>query len=182
MKFNRKILLVSLVMVSFFSYAQKVKTRKVTIEGNLSFQNYEHFKRLVLNSPDSEIEFLEGFDFEWGYTYLLKVKETKLKSEYSDGTRYEYEFVSVLEKTPVGDTLYRLTIDPSRYYYDVPEDEKEANKTLKPINDSTYLYFDEVELVIPSALQAPFLKLIESNQSKRGYFRVVNGQLVLERF
>jgi len=27
-------------------------------------QNYEHFKRLVLKSPDSAAEFIDGFDFE----------------------------------------------------------------------------------------------------------------------
>ena len=40
-------------------------------------QNYEHFKRLVLDSPDSEAEYIKGFDFNWGYTYTLKVKEKK---------------------------------------------------------------------------------------------------------
>lgn len=36
--------------------------------------NYEHYKRLVLNSPDSESEYITDFDFEWGYNYILKVK------------------------------------------------------------------------------------------------------------
>ena len=43
----------------------------------MGHQNYEHFKRLVLDSPDSEAEYIKGFDFNWGYTYTLKVKEKK---------------------------------------------------------------------------------------------------------
>lgn len=42
----------------------------------MGHQNYEHFKRLVLDSPDSEADYIHGFDFECGYDYTIKVKET----------------------------------------------------------------------------------------------------------
>ena len=43
-------------------------------------QNYEHFKRLVLNSSAIEADFIEDFEFQWGYCYTLKVKEEKIPS------------------------------------------------------------------------------------------------------
>ena len=56
--------------------AQTTRKKTITIASHLSFQNYEHFKRLVLKSPDSAVEYLEEFNFEWGYTYQIEVKET----------------------------------------------------------------------------------------------------------
>ena len=65
-------------------------------------QNYEHFKRLVLDSPDSEAEYIDGFDFEWGYYYTLKVKEKKV-GPLSDGTRYDYFLLKVISKEKVAE-------------------------------------------------------------------------------
>ena len=60
-------------------------------------KNYEHFKRLVLDSPDSEAEYIYGFDFEWGYDYTIKVKETEI-GPLSDGTNFEYSLVKIIKK------------------------------------------------------------------------------------
>ena len=43
-------------------------------------QNYEHFKRIVFESPYSEAEYIDGFNFELGYYYTLKVKEIDMGS------------------------------------------------------------------------------------------------------
>ena len=70
-----KIFLIHLIaFLSISSFGQTVSDKIITIAPNLSFQNYEHFKRLTLNSPDSPIEYLDGFNFEWGYTYKVSVK------------------------------------------------------------------------------------------------------------
>jgi len=73
-----KLILSSILLFLFFNASsQKVTEKIITIEPQMSFQNYEHFKRLTLSSPDSPSEFLSGFEFEWGYNYQIKVKETK---------------------------------------------------------------------------------------------------------
>ena len=73
-----KLILSSILVFLFVSTsAQEVKKKIITLEPQMSFQNYEHFKRLVLNSPDSPIEYLHGFEFDWGYNSQIKVKETK---------------------------------------------------------------------------------------------------------
>ena len=85
-------------------------------------QNYEHFKRLVLNSLDSEVEYIDGFDFEWGYYYTLRVKELDV-GMLSDGTRYEYSLLKVISKDKVSDTvIFSMSIDPLRYYHKLEEE------------------------------------------------------------
>ena len=140
-------------------------------------QNYEHFKRLVLDSPDSEAEYIDGFDFEWGYYYTLKVKEKKVGS-LSDGTRYDYSLLKVISKEKVADTvIFKMSIDPLRYYHKLEEDNID-NYTLKQLNDSTYLYMDKVEIEIPYKLQDFFNKKIDNEFDFRGDFKFVNGRRI----
>lgn len=147
-----KLTIITLLLVlSKILYSQDFKF--ITIDPYLSFQNYEHFKRLTLSSPDSDAEFVEGFDFQWGYTYKLKVKQTKLDQTLSDGTQFRYSLEKIISKTKVHDTTqFKLLLDPNRYYYEVDSTEKEINQTFSRINDSTFLYLDAAEIEVPIAL------------------------------
>ena len=140
-------------------------------------QNYEHFKRLVLDSPNSEAEYVDGFDFEWGCFYTLKVKEIYI-GELSDGTRYEYSLLKVISKERVADTvIFRMSIDPLRYYHKL-EDEDVSNYTLSQLNDSTYLYMDQVEIEIPKNFLESFIKKKDKEIDFRGEFKFVNSKRV----
>ena len=141
-------------------------------------QNYEHFKRLVLDSPDSEAEYIDGFDFEWGYYYTLKVKETKV-GPLSDGTRYNYSLLKVIAKEETPDSMiFKMYIDPLRYYSKL-EEEGISNYTLNKLNDSTYLYMDKVEIEVPEKLQELFKEKIDNESDFRGNFKFVNGRIRL---
>ena len=143
----------------------------ITIEPYLSFQNYEHFKRLTLSSPDSDVEFVEGFDFQWGYTYKLKVKQTKLDQILSDGTQFRYSLEKIISKTKVHDTTqFKLLLDPNRYYYELDSTEKELNQAFSRINDSTFLYLDAVEIEVPSALIDAMNSIVEGEARIVGTF------------
>jgi hypothetical protein len=158
---------------------QHVQQRIISVSPCLSFQRYEHFNRLVLQSSDSHAEFIDGFNFEWGYDYKLKVKETKIEPMLSDGTQYEYSLVKVVSKTKVPDsTEFRLFIDTNRYAYKLDSSEQALNITLKPINDSVYLYFDRVEIEVPDRLKEKFNKLVQGEISKIGFFHYVNGKRI----
>ncbi len=151
--------------------SQTTIIRAISIEPNLSFENYEHYKRLILDSPDSPVEFLDGFEFEWGYTYELEVKETKLSSTLSDGTQYEFEFVRIIEKTKMPDSsVFKLYIDPKRYYAVLPGEEIE-NQTLKQLNDSTYSYFGKVNIVVPKHLLDKFKSIVNKGKDRSGTFK-----------
>ena len=155
---------------------QDVFNKTITIEPQMYTQNYEHFKRLVLDSPDSEAEYIDGFDFEWGYFYTLKVKEIYI-GELSDGTRYEYFLLKVISKEKVSDTaIFRMSIDPLRYYHKL--EEGVSNYTLNQLNDSTYFYMDQVEIEIPQNFQESFRKKKDNEINFRGNFKFVNRKRV----
>ncbi|MFT5862505.1 MAG: hypothetical protein ACI828_001154, partial [Flavobacteriales bacterium] len=153
-----KVFLIHIIaFLSISSFGQTVTDRIITIDPNLSFQNYEHFKRLTLNSPDSPIEYLDGFNFEWGYTYKVSVRETKLRPTLSDGTEYDYVLNYIISKTKVPyATQFKLFLAPSRYYHKVDSSEQLMNITLRRIDDNTYLYFDKVEIEVPDNLKMIF--------------------------
>ncbi len=166
---------ITLIAITFLTcligHSQTTTTRTISIAPHLSFENYEHFKRLTLKSPDSEADYITNFEFEWGYDYKLSVKETRLKSDLSDGTRYEYELDRVVSKIEVPDSIeFRLFIDPNIYYYSPPPEEQLDNQSLKSINDSTYLYFDSVEIEVPENLRDRFISVTKSQNGKLGFF------------
>jgi hypothetical protein len=161
-----------------FVFGQQVIIKTIKLEPHMYTQNYEHFKRLVLDSPDSEAEYIDGFDFEWGYYYTLKVKETKV-GPLSDGTRYNYSLLKVIAKEETPDSMiFKMYIDPLRYYSKL-EEEGISNYTLNKLNDSTYLYMDKVEIEVPEKLQELFKEKIDNESDFRGNFKFVNGRIRL---
>ena len=159
---------------------QTVSTTTITVEPYLSVQNYEHFRRFVLSTNIPEFEFIDGFDFEWGYSYHLKVEVTKLVPELSDGTRYDFALEKVTSKTQVPDsTEFKLFIHPNRYYYQLPPEEEYLNTTLKSVDDSTYVYLEEVEIEVPEDLRDQFLQVANGHTGKLGKFRCMNTRRIL---
>lgn len=168
-----------LVFFPLFAIGQNVSIQTITIEPHLSLQNYEHFKRLVLNSTDSEVEYIEGFDFEWGFKYQLKVKVNELIPEMSDGTKYEFEIDQIISKTKISSsTEFKLFIDPQVYYNDYEAEDGEKNQSLKFLGNYTYLYFDEVEIEVPKKLKDKFQKIATGKIGKRGKFIFINKKRI----
>jgi hypothetical protein len=168
-----------IVFISIHSFGQTVSDRIITIAPHLSFQNYEHFNRLTLKSSDSPLEYLSGFNFEWGYTYKVSVRETKLKSTLTDGTQYEHALNHVISKTKVPDTTqFKLYLNQPKYHHQVDSSERFVNNTLKPINDSTYLYFDKVEIEVPENLKMRFNQIVEGKTSRVGQFIFINEKRI----
>lgn len=175
----KQTLLMITLLLSSLGFSKQVTTKSITIHPYLSFQNYEHFKRLTLSSPDSNVEFISGFNFEWGYTYTLKVQETKLVSTLSDGTSFEYALKKVITKTKEPDSrTFTLLLDANRYYYQVDADEEEMNKTFHAINDSTFSYFDKVEIEVASSVKDTFKTILEGKTKKIGTFLFVNEKRI----
>ena len=167
------------IIFSLEIYGQNVTSQTISVEPYLTVQNYEHFRRFVLNTGNPEIDFIEGFEFEWGFTYQLKINVTHLQSELSDGTRYTCALEKVISKTPIADTTeFTLFIHPDRYYYQLPPEEEDMNGTLKVLNDSTYVYLEEVEIEVPKNLRDQFLVVANGDTGKSGKFRFVNGKRI----
>ena len=165
-----------LLCIPTLLFGQQTIIKEIKIKPYMYTQNYEHFKRLVLDSPNSEAEYVDGFDFEWGYFYTLKVKEIYL-GELPDGTNHEYSLLKVISKEKVSDTvIFRMSIDPLKYYHKL--EEGISNYTLSQLNDSTYLYMDQVEIEIPQNFLESFKKKQDDEINFRGDFKFVNGKRV----
>lgn len=167
----RQIFSILFIVFSAFIYSQNTVKMKIIVNPYLSLQNYEHFKRLTLNTSDSNIEFIDDFDFEWGYEYQLIVRQTKLKQSLSDGTKYVYCLDEVLSKVKVEDsTQFILFLDANRYYYQLSDEEMAINKTFSQLNDSVFLYFDNVEIVVPQSLKNDFVSIVDGSIRRFGNF------------
>ena len=53
---------------------------------------------------------INGFEHEWGQTYIIKVKETKIENPPADGSSLQYELVEILEQRQV-DQDFNLLYD-----------------------------------------------------------------------
>ena len=168
-------------IVYFFSssssFAQTFTIKNINVKPYMVHQNYEHFKRLVLDSPDSEAEYIKGFDFEWGYAYKLKVKETKI-GPLSDGTNFEYSLVKIVKKEKVSDKInFLLVIDPLVRYTKLDEDGIE-NFSLKKTDTYEYLYMDEIYIEVPENLNQKFLDLVEKEMSFLAKFNYISSKKI----
>ena len=99
------------ILSSFFvAVGQAEQIKIITIEPFMQTENYEHFKRMVLNSSDSRAQYIEGFEFDWGYRYSLRVKQTTI-GPLSDGTLYDYSLIETISKTKVADsTTFTMSV------------------------------------------------------------------------
>jgi hypothetical protein len=53
---------------------------------------------------------IHGFDYQWGYTYCLKVQSRDIPDPLADGPSIEYSLLEILSKTPA-DASVPFTID-----------------------------------------------------------------------
>lgn len=168
-----------LLFISLQLQCQIIRDKVISIDPYLSFQYYEHFKRLTLSSPNSPVEYLDGFDFYWGYKYELNVQETDLIVSLSDGTQFLYSLNHIVSKTKMPDsTQFKLYLEADLYYNEVDSSEQEMNITFKQINDSTYLYFDEVEIEVPNKLRNAFKTIVDGKSMKNGTFIFIDDKRI----
>lgn len=166
-------LVVFYLFVVLSSFAQDSTIKIIEVEPYKEIQNYEHFKRLVLVSNDNNIEYIKDFKFEWGFNYTLKIKERKLPSTLSDGTRYEHELIEIISKTFVSsDYSFHMGLTPDVYYDD-------SESSLKKVSDNIYRYLDEVNIVIPNNVAIEFSKYLKEKKYLRAKFSCVDGSTIM---
>ena len=171
--------ILTLVLCSFFVQGQTTTERIVHIDAQLEHQNYEHFMRLVLSSEDSEVEYLEGFEFDWGYAYTVSVLETQLAYPLSDGTHYTYEYKSTVSKKKMPHSCrFQLFLAPSIYYDGDATVEPSENKSFQMVNDSVFLYFGRVEIEVPKEQMATFHEAVLNGFGRMGQFAFIRGDRI----
>lgn len=172
-----KLLITNLLL--FFcisSWAQDVsKEMEITILPYKKVTNGAFFQVITLSSPDCYVEYLDGFDFEWGFTYRLRVKETHLQSPPEDGSSYEYELLEVISKTRM-EKEYTFKMGLSRDFY--LSDGADQINNFQFVNDSTYRYMDEINIEYPSE-KAYFMDEIMSTRIyKKGTFVFIDANTI----
>ena len=156
-------------------FGQKSTLQKIKIEPYLALQNYEHFKRLVLLSTDGEVDYIDGFEFKWGYKYEIEVKTTKLNPPLTDGTTSKHSLVNIIQQSKVADTSkFELFLSPLKYYHQLDNKEEIMNQSFVQLNDSCFLYFDAVEIEVPKAWIQSFNIMIADKTNKSGTFNYIN--------
>lgn len=152
--------------------AQQPEIITIRLNPHLVFEHYEHYKRLVMSSPDGDLDHIDGFEFEWGYVYELKVKRQRLNPSLTDGTRYRYQLLKLISKSKVPDsTRFSLYLDAQRYYHHLDSSEAEMNQSFHQINDSTYRYLDQVNIEVPEALGSAWQNILKGRSPQVGRFR-----------
>ena len=93
-----------MLILTFFSVLaanaqDKTEVIEVSIEPYKSLTYGAFFKHLRLNSKDEPgIEFIEGFEFSWGYHYKLQVEKTTLEQPPMDGSSVVYKLKKIISK------------------------------------------------------------------------------------
>ncbi|GAB5416602.1 MAG: hypothetical protein Crog4KO_34260 [Crocinitomicaceae bacterium] len=160
-----RLLLVSLFVLISVQLSAQTTIKTVTIDPYKSLSYGAFFKSLTLHSEDTHAEYIDGFEFEWGYTYELKLKSTKLTSPPEDGSDTDYALIKEISKTKAPDD-YRFELRLENEVY-LGGDSAEA---LTEIDDSSYMYLREIKIVVPEELQEEFQQVIEQGKSKVGVF------------
>lgn len=123
MKFT--VLLYSIIFLSCFSKKESLSVSdltdnqiRLTINFHLNTCDGEgrQFCFLVKGENDenwqNQFEYIENFDFEWGYIYEVIVEKKKKEFPSFDGTTHTYKLVKILDKKSVNkNTSFQLNFD-----------------------------------------------------------------------
>jgi len=162
--------LLFLLLFSTLGFTQKDISTKIElkVEPYMQLSYGAFFKLLTLKTNHPAVDFVEGFDFQWGYSYTLKVIETTLANPPMDGSSKHYKLVKVISKEKAPENYqFQLRTENSFYLGNGPEQES----TLKKYNDSTYRYFNQINIFVPTKLQKEFSEIIENDRNRSGLFR-----------
>ncbi len=172
-----KIRLINILL--FFSVqamAQDVsKEMEITLLPYKTVTNGAFFQVIVLSSPECYVQYLHAFDYEWGFTYTLRIKETHLENPPMDGSSYEYELLEVVSKTAVSPD-YTFKMGLSRDLY-LGEGADQINN-FRFINDSTYRYMDEINIEYSADKGHLFDQILSQNKYIRGTFVFIDSNTI----
>ena len=152
--------------------AQTTRTITVSPFKYLCYGAYS--KSLCLLSHDSSLEYIHGFEFEWGYLYSLEVTMKEIQRPPADASSLEFSLVKIASKIRVGrEHTFPLRLEPDRYL-----GPGEQESSFSAINDSVFVYLDDVEIEVPSSLQDEFKNMLKTGANKEGQFIHVDGKRI----
>lgn len=152
---------------------------RITVEPYKGLAYGAFFKSLDLKTTDPSVDYISGFDFEWGKIYDLRVKKTYLAQAPMDASSITFTLLEVISQTPVDKNYtFKLQLENE---LDLGQPENETPRfTLVPLADLEFRYLDEINIVVPPELFGKFSKVIYQNVSKKGSFKFLSpGKILL---
>lgn len=146
-----------------YSQSDKISEQTITIEPYLQLSNGAFFTSLTLVSDNPYVDYVKGFDFNWGIRYQLKVKERIFAMPPQDMSDREFELIEVLLQTPAKDNFEMILIN--EFYLSEPKGE-----SITKLKAGRYRYHDEMEFNVPPKLRAEFDRKMKKKSYCRGYF------------
>lgn len=169
-----------LMAISFFSIAQtKDKIDQITIKVDpyKRATNGAFFTFMALSCSDRAVEYINDFDFEWGYNYELELKRIRLAQPLQDAGDTEYELIRVISKTAVKDST-RFEITLKGWNQLAPNlDDDEGTFRFNP--DGTCTYLNEMVFHCEAQLKEQLEVINKSDAYKEGTFLFLNGKIHL---
>jgi hypothetical protein len=152
------------ITLTLQSFAQST-IETVTIEPYKELSYGAFFKSLTISSEDTYAEYIDGFEYEWGFIYELKIKATKLKNPPMDAGDTDYELLEVISKTKASDDFrFKLRLEHEVYLGG------DSAGSLEKIDENTYRYLKEINMVVPDNLLETFKTILANNKNKVGIF------------
>jgi len=140
-----------------------VSEHTIIVEPYKQLSNGAFFMDLTLVSDNPYVDYIQGFDFEWGYRYQLVVRETILANPPQDVSDRTYELVEVVLQTPVLEEFEMILIN--EIYLSEPKGE-----SLSKIKAGLYRYHEKMEFIVPPNLRADFDRKMKKKMFCKGVF------------
>lgn len=160
-----KYIVTSLVLVlcqSTMIFSQdKLTDMEVYVEPYMSLSYQAFFKDLVLNSDNDYIEYISGFDFEWGYRYQLLVLERIYEEPMMDAGDREFKLLKMISKTRV-EPEYTFSM---RMEKDMRLDGEDMPDAIQRMEGNYFSYTEEMTFFVPDDLLAKFEKKVMESDS-----------------
>lgn len=172
-------LAIGVLLFSFFLVMHCVAqttTFEAQVQPYLRVTNQAFFRTLsVVAEPYAEN--VDGFQFEWGYFYTLKIKKTRLKNPPMDGSDVRYELVRVVAKEHVPiEFTFKMQLVKFLQLDNVAQNEDEL--AIRALSDTTYRYFDAINFSVPQLLKPEFDAVFVQGISRSGTFYFENDTLI----
>lgn len=157
------------------STGDKTEKKEVVIEPYKVLSYGAFFKSLGITSPDQGVDFIQGFTYEWGYTYVLKVKVTTLANPPMDASNKEVELIDEISKTPVPeDYQFALRLENERYL----GMGEEPSPLLVPNGENVWRYDEDIDLEVPEEFLPAFEQVLNEGASKTATCEFVEPGLI----
>jgi hypothetical protein len=140
-----------------------VREQTIIIEPYMKLSNDAFFMSLTLVSDNPYGDYVKGFDFEWGYRYQLKVKETIFANPPQDISNRTFELIEVVFQKPSLEEFEIILVN--EFYLSNPKE-----KSISKIKAGLYRYHDTMEFNVPPKLRAVFDRKMKKKIFCKGYF------------